>query len=124
MNKVADKVTDKVVRIALLFDFYGQLLTERQRKSIALYYENDLSLKEIAEIFGVSRQAVYDSIKRAEKLLHDYEEKLGLVHRFLRQRKKLVEALKLLDSFCLQGTGNVGQVVQVQRILREVLELF
>lgn len=63
-------------------DFYGCLLTEHQCEMIKLYYDCDISLFEIAEQFGVSRQAVRDTIKRAEQLLVSYEEKLGLSKKF------------------------------------------
>ena len=61
-----------------LFEFYAALLTDKQMNYIELYYADDYSLAEIAEEFGVSRQAVYDNIKRTEKILEDYEKKLHL----------------------------------------------
>lgn len=64
-----------------LYDFYGQLLTERQQEFMDLYYREDLSLGEIAERFEISRQAVYDNLRRSEKLLEEYEEKLQLLSR-------------------------------------------
>jgi predicted DNA-binding protein YlxM (UPF0122 family) len=89
---------EKIVQIALLFDFYGQLLTEKQIDIIDMYYNNDLSLSEISEQLGISRQGVYDTLKRAEKTLFDYEEKLGLVDRFLKQKEGLSEINKMLDK--------------------------
>ena len=68
-----------------MFDFYGQLLTERQRALFQRYYQEDLSLGEIAEELGISRQAVYDILRRAERVLWDFERKLGLVARHRRQ---------------------------------------
>jgi len=65
--------------IALLFDFYGPLLTQRQQELVRSYYLEDLSLAEIAGEGGVSRQAVHDLIKRSEAALHDYEMRLGFV---------------------------------------------
>ncbi|PRX26663.1 hypothetical protein BX659_11927 [Orenia metallireducens] len=70
---------DKVVRVARLFSFYAPLLTERQQEFIRLYYHHDLSLGEIAKQQGISRQAVYDNLKRSEESLEDYEEKLRLL---------------------------------------------
>ena len=67
---------------AVLLDFYGDLLTEKQFRTLDLYYNEDLSLAEIAEPLGISRQGVRDSIKRGEKQLYDLEETLGLVKRF------------------------------------------
>ncbi|MGB9791669.1 MAG: YlxM family DNA-binding protein [Thermacetogeniaceae bacterium] len=72
---------DKAGRIVLLYDIYGNLLTPKQRDVIRLYYEEDLSLGEIAEELKISRQAVYDILKRSEQALERYEEKLGLLER-------------------------------------------
>lgn len=72
---------DKTVEISMLFDYYGKLLTDKQRKIIELYYYQDLSLGEIAENLDISRQAVYDHLNRAENTLKSYEDKLQLVKR-------------------------------------------
>ena len=69
---------EKTNRMNALFEFYAALLTEKQMNYIELYYADDYSLAEIAEEFGVSRQAVYDNIKRTEKILEDYEMKLHM----------------------------------------------
>ena len=69
---------EKTNRINALFEFYAALLTDKQMNYIELYYADDYSLAEIAEEFGVSRQAVYDNIKRTEKILEDYEMKLHM----------------------------------------------
>lgn len=89
---------EKIVQIALLFDFYGQLLTEKQIEIIDMYYNNDLSLSEISEQLGISRQGVYDTLKRAERTLFEYEEKLGLVDRFLQQTENLSSINEMLDK--------------------------
>jgi predicted DNA-binding protein YlxM (UPF0122 family) len=70
---------EKVLEISMLYDFYGQMLTDKQRDIIELYYNDDLSLGEISESLGISRQGVYDMLKRSEKILYGYEEKLCLV---------------------------------------------
>lgn len=91
---------EKLKEITMLLDFYGKLLTDKQAMTMSYYYEEDMSLGEISEELGISRQAVYDIIKRSEKILRDYEEKLGLVERFLEQKKKLLkikEHLKLRE---------------------------
>lgn len=111
---------DKVTMVTLMYDFYGQLLTDRQQRFIELYYGNDYSLGEIAETYAVSRQAVHDTLKRAEHMLQNYEHKLQLVHKFLTQRNRLAEAARLLES-C---TGEVPQqVTRAREILQEVLEM-
>lgn len=79
------------MRMSLLFDFYGQLLTERQREFFTLYYGDDLSLGEIADQFGVSRQAVYDILKRSAHALEEFEGKLQLLARFQEQKGTLEE---------------------------------
>jgi predicted DNA-binding protein YlxM (UPF0122 family) len=88
----------KVTRIAWLFDFYGRLLTDKQQDIVELYFNHDLSLGEIAEINGISRQAIHDIIKRAEATLEDYEEKLGMVKKYLHDQELLQEIFNLLDS--------------------------
>lgn len=68
-------------RMSLLYDYYGGLLGERQNQIFSLYHEDDLSLSEIAELAGITRQGVHDALKKAESQLINYEEKLGLVER-------------------------------------------
>lgn len=81
----------KNLKIAYLLDFYGEMLTEKQRDFIDLYYNEDLSLSEIAENEGITRQGVRDSIKRAEVQLFEMEEKLGLADKFDDLKKNLDE---------------------------------
>ncbi|NMB10853.1 MAG: YlxM family DNA-binding protein [Firmicutes bacterium] len=80
---------DQTVHMGLLFDFYSQLLTDKQRLFFSLYHQEDLSLGEIAEQFGVTRQAVYDILRRSQKTLLNFEEKLGLIRRYTKQRELL-----------------------------------
>ncbi len=75
---------NQTFRMTMLFDFYGELLTERQKEFYQLYYDEDLSLAEIAENYGISRQGVRDVIVRAEAYMTEIEDKTGLVRRFLR----------------------------------------
>lgn len=89
-----------MVEISMLFDFYGTLLTENQQKCLELYYSNDMSFAEIADELGISRQGVYDSIRRGRNMLEDYEEKLGLVARFYGTKQKLEEIGGELDAIC------------------------
>lgn len=79
----------KAFRMTLLFDFYGDLLTERQREFYDLYHNEDLSLTEIAENAGITRQGVRDVLVRAEGTLEEFEEKTGIVQRFLTVRAGL-----------------------------------
>lgn len=89
MNRNEKNIMDKNVRVALLFDFYKKMLTPKQLDSIDLYYNEDLSLSEISEHLGITRQGVRDNIMRAEKILFDTEEKLGLAERFLNIKSRL-----------------------------------
>ena len=75
-------MADSRMMQTMLLDFYGELLTEKQRECYDLHYNEDLSLTEIAEQSGISRQAVWDNIRRAEAALQDIEEKTGLIRRF------------------------------------------
>jgi uncharacterized protein len=84
--------------MALLFDFYGPLLTARQQELIQAYYLEDLSLAEIAGEDGVSRQAVHDLIKRAHAALVEYEEKLGFVREYKERQCRLSQLAEALDQ--------------------------
>lgn len=89
---------DKIGHEALLFDFYGQLLTDKQIGILDMYVNNDLSLGEIAEELGISRQGVHDTVKRSVKALEDYEVRLGLVKRYMDQKEILMDIKKrILD---------------------------
>ena len=83
---------NQTYRMTMLFDFYGDILTERQRELFDLYYNEDLSLAEIAENCGISRQGVRDVIVRAEAAMNELEDKTGLIHRFL-QMQQHVDAI-------------------------------
>ncbi len=87
-----DQVLEKTNRINLLFDFYQTLLTDKQRTYMKLYFHDDYSLGEIAAEFEISRQAIYEHIKRAEHILEEYEQKLRLLELY-EQRSKLLQAL-------------------------------
>jgi predicted DNA-binding protein YlxM (UPF0122 family) len=89
-------VIDKVLKIGMLFDFYGALLTEKQQYCIQMHYLNDFSLAEIADELGVSRQAVHDILKRAEQVLCDYEQKLKLVERYQGEQQQIESIHNLL----------------------------
>ena len=88
-------------QMALLFDFYGELLTEKQRVLFDLYYNQDFSLGEIAENEGISRQGVHDAIARAEQALRNYEEKTGCVARYYRTQEAvqvIADAVKTIST--------------------------
>ncbi|WP_425467626.1 putative DNA-binding protein [Psychrobacillus soli] len=86
---------EKTTRMNFLFDFYQALLTDKQRSYMQLYYLDDLSLGEIAEEYDISRQAVYDNIRRTEAMLEEYEEKLNLFTKF-EKRQETIDQLLLV----------------------------
>ena len=83
----------KNYEIAILFDFYGEMLTAKQRDFLEYYYNDDLSLSEIAENEGITRQGVRDAIKRAETQLNEMESRLGMAKRFEDMRSSLNEII-------------------------------
>ena len=92
------KKTGKDYEIAMLLDFYGELLTEKQREAMDLYYNEDLSLAEIAEPLSISRQGVRDSIKRGEKQLEELETTLGLAKRFREIKHDVVDIKEMFTE--------------------------
>ncbi|MDD5922058.1 MAG: sigma factor-like helix-turn-helix DNA-binding protein [Eubacteriales bacterium] len=80
---------NELAKESLLFDYYGSLLTERQQQVMRLYHEDNFSLSEIAAETGISRNAVYDALKKAERQLAAYEKKLGLVGKFLKKERQI-----------------------------------
>ncbi len=89
---------NQTYRMTMLFDFYGELLTDRQKEFYDLYYNEDLSLAEIAENYHLSRQGVRDAIVRAEAVLNEMEEKTGLIQRFQEQTRDLRTLRELADA--------------------------
>ena len=101
-----------IVKESLLFDLYGDLLTEKKRSVMALYHEENLSLTEIAEEFEVSRAAVYDSLKSAESKLAGYEEKLGMVRKLEAMSKFCKDLLKIDDSMLEEKLGEMQEIIK------------
>ena len=89
---------DKIIERGLLFDFYGELLTEHQQKIYSEAVFNDLSLSELSEEEGISRQGIHDLIKRCDKSLQDYENKLGLIKRFQQIKTEIGNIEALIES--------------------------
>jgi hypothetical protein len=108
---------EKTTRMNLLFDWYEPLLTERQRTYMKYYFHDDFSLGEIADEFAVSRQAVYDQLKRAEELLEHYENKLGLAERHEKRQRTI---RKMRD---LAGRLPASERDDFERLLNELEQL-
>ena len=89
---------NQAYRMALLYDFYGDMLTDRQKEFYDLYYNEDLSLAEIAENCGITRQGVRDVIVRAEAILTELEDKTGIVRRFLRMKEQFARMESDVDA--------------------------
>ena len=103
---------EKTNRMNALFEFYAALLTDKQMNYIELYYADDYSLAEIAEEFGVSRQAVYDNIKRTEKILEDYEMKLDMYSDYIVRSQILEEIAERYpkDSFLQEQIATLSSI--------------
>lgn len=89
---------NQAFRMALLFDFFGDMLTDRQKEFYDLYYNEDLSLAEIAENYNITRQGVRDVIVRAEGILTELEDKTGIIRRFQKMRERLDEIDEATDK--------------------------
>lgn len=97
---------------SMLLDFYGETLTDKQRECYDLHYNEDLSLAEIAEQLGISRQGVWDNIRRAEASLTGLEEKTGLIARFTEIQRALTDVRADLESIRDNSTGQVRSIAE------------
>ena len=100
--------------ISLLLDFYGPLLTERQRECYALHHEDDMSLGEIAEEMHISRQAVHDNIERAKASMEGYEQKLHLIEQYLLRRKIVKQIREELVSATITSESIQSLLTQLE----------
>ena len=111
---------ERFVEQALLYDFYGELLTENQKKVYEDVVLNDYSLTEVAEEKGISRQGVHDQLKRTNKVLQGYEEKLHLVEKFLHIKDKVHQIHKVVEQ---KETLEKDKLVEkIEKISNEILE--
>jgi hypothetical protein len=111
---------EEKVEQAYLYDFYGELLNEHQRRIYEDFIFNDLSLGEIASCEGISRQGVHDLIKRCNKLLAGYEEKLHLVRKFLDAKQKVEQIHRLAGE--LRKYGSNMAIEEIEKISNQLLE--
>ncbi len=118
----------KNLEVSFLLDFYGEMLTQKQHDFLVYYYDDDLSLSEIAENEGITRQGVRDAIKRAEGQLFDMEERLGLAKRFTEMRKGLEEIKECAEkineynlnhSLSMEINDNVTKIKSLADFLAE-----
>ena len=121
---------EKMVEIGLLFEQYKELLTDKQREIVSLYYEEDYSLGEISENLNVSRQGIYDTLKRSEKILKDYENKLHLVEKIQEQEKitkTIIDKIVDIKQDLLQNrdcANLIPKIENIEDICREMLKWF
>lgn len=106
---------EKTMRLNYLFDFYQSLLTPKQQEYMSMYYLEDLSLVEISQLANVSRQAIYDNIKRTEAILESYEEKLLLYEKF----EKRTQLLNQLQSIVHEQSKSD----EVDEIVHQLIEI-
>ena len=111
---------EKFVEQGYLYDFYGELLNEHQRRIYEDFVFNDLSLGEIAGEEGITRQGVADMIKRCGKKLSDYEKKLHLVEKFVSIREKVKQIDELLDGYEKENAEKL--VADIRKISDEIIE--
>ena len=116
-----DDNINKYINQGILYDFYGKLLTAHQQKIYEDLAFNDLSLSEIAQNEGISRQGVSDLIKRCDKALFAYEEKLGLIKKFERTRSYIKEIQNIIKTY--QETKDDELISKIEKLSYEILDL-
>lgn len=114
----------KDLELSYLLDFYGNVLTEKQRDVMEQYYNDDLSLSEIGENFGITRQGVRDSIKRGETVLLDLEEKIGFAERYRTIQASLEELEALANEINYHNQESVfGKSVEIEQNTARISEI-
>ncbi len=116
---------NEILQLTLLYDFYGELLTEKQKLVYDMYYQNDLSLSEIGQELSISRQAVRDQLKRTEKILQEYEKKLRLVERFLKQQKavkKMKAIIEEVEKKYSLPKDSIAEIEKIKKIADEIVQ--
>lgn len=123
-NKIHQKPNklEQIVELSLLYDFYGALLKENQRQVYEDYILNDLSLSEIAVEQSMTRQGVYDIVKRCSKQLMEYEEKLKLIEKF-DKTKEVVNHINLIAKD-IRKTGKVDEIKDIETLSYQILDEF
>lgn len=111
---------EKIVEQTILYDFYGELLTDHQKSIYEDFVYNNIGISEIAQERGISRQGVHDLIKRCDKLLNGYESKLHLVEKFNRAKELVGDIKKLTKEF--EKTSDTGIVKKIDKISTHILD--
>lgn len=113
---------NEILEQALLYDFYGELLTDHQKDIYEQFVLEDLSLSEIAQDAGISRQGVHDLVKRCQKILEGYETRLHLVEKFLSIKEKVHEINEALDSYEERGMEPEKMAERIRKISDTIIE--
>ena len=113
---------EQLYELSLLYDFYGALLNDHQREIFEDYILNDLSLSEIASQQDISRQGVYDVIKRCSKQLMEYERKLCLIEKFNNTKKRINEINRIAKDIIKQG--DLNQIHEIETLSYQILDEF
>lgn len=113
---------DTILKQSLLYDFYGELLTNHQKEVYEQFVLEDLSLSEIAQSAGISRQGVHDMVKRCQKTLEGYEEKLHLVEKFLIIKEEVRQIDEVLDEYEIQTVSPENMAVRIRAISDRIIE--
>lgn len=116
---------EEYAKVAILLDFYGQLLTSRQYQILDLYYNSDYTLGEIASQLNISRQGVYDGVKKGKKILKEFEEKLGHAKRFLKHEEALRNILSDLRRIKIDNKSEDKEIInscieELEKIIKEL----
>jgi predicted DNA-binding protein YlxM (UPF0122 family) len=119
ISMTGEDMLEQLLYLSTLFDLYGPLLTEKQQECLRLHLFEDFSLAEIGESLGISRQAVYDNIHRAQKAMEGYEEKLELARRYHLERQELTELAGKIEG--LRQPGNEAAVDDILERLTPLL---
>lgn len=116
------KATDKLqelMELSRLYDFYGELLGEHKKKIFEDYVLNDLSLSEIADETGLSRQGVHDVVKRCSKKLREYEEKLCLVKKFDLTKQRVNQIKSISED--IRKTNDISRILELEQLSEDIL---
>lgn len=111
---------EKFLHMSTLFDFYGPLLTDKQKRCLQMHLYEDFSLSEISEELGISRQAVYDTLRRSEQIMQQYEEKLGLVARLRKEKEELVSIIADLESIERKSVDDKVDIKDISNIIERI----
>ncbi len=113
---------DNILQVTLLYDFYGELLTVRQKNIFELYYQYDLTLAEIAKECNISPQAVSDSLKRTQNILYKYEVKLQCLDKYIKLNNKIQNIISEIDDMFIY-VKNKEKLISIKNQLNDILNV-